>query len=193
MKKHIITIAGNNGGGKSTAATKVAKLLGYTHKSTGDFMRAMAKERGISLEELGEIAENDPRIDQELDNQNKQISLQENVVLDSRLGFHFIPQSFKVFLLCDPQTAATRILKDTKSNPNRLSESKEQFNSAEVIADAITKRLSSERKRYSDLYGIANHTAPENYDLVINTALPENSIEYVPEIIIKAYKKFLEF
>ena len=57
MKKYgditmIITISGTPGSGKSTVAKMIATKLGFKHYSTGDFMRQMAKERGISLEEL---------------------------------------------------------------------------------------------------------------------------------------------
>ncbi|PIN81309.1 cytidylate kinase, partial [Candidatus Woesearchaeota archaeon CG10_big_fil_rev_8_21_14_0_10_32_9] len=62
-----ITISGNLGSGKSTVAKMLAKDLGYSHYSTGDFMRKMAEERGITLLELGKIAENDSSIDYELD------------------------------------------------------------------------------------------------------------------------------
>jgi CMP/dCMP kinase len=190
-KKHIITIAGKLGSGKSTAAKAVAKTLGYTHASTGDFMRAIAQKRGVSLSELSAHAETDPSIDKELDDHNVALGEGENIVLDSRLGFHFIPQSFKVFLDLEPYVAATRILKDAQSNPNRQNEDK-GFDSVEKIITSITDRLASERKRYSNLYNITDHTDHSNYDLVINTGLPENSIEHVPEIIIDAYRKWLK-
>jgi CMP/dCMP kinase len=190
-KKHIITIAGKLGSGKSTAAKTVAQMLEYTHASTGDFMRAMAHERGISLAELSVLAENDPSIDKELDDHNVALGSEENIVLDSRLGFHFIPSSFKVFLNLDPHIAAQRILKDKDVNPNRLKEDKDGFDTEEKVVASITERLASERKRYSQLYNISDHTDHSNYDLVINTGLPENSIERVPEIIIEEYKKWL--
>ncbi|PIW96975.1 hypothetical protein COZ82_02065, partial [Candidatus Kaiserbacteria bacterium CG_4_8_14_3_um_filter_38_9] len=38
-RKHIITISGRPGSGKSTTADKVAELLGYTRHSSGDMVR----------------------------------------------------------------------------------------------------------------------------------------------------------
>lgn len=192
MKKHIITIAGNNGGGKSSASDRVSAILNYKKKSTGDFMRQMAKERNISLEELGALAEKDPSIDIALDDYNREIGKEENIVLDSRLGFHFIPEAFKVFLFCDSKTAAKRVIEDAKQNPNRHNETRQGLGTIEEIAKSLDDRLESERKRYKEMYGIENHTDPKNFSLVIDTSLPENSIERVPEIIVNAYKKWLE-
>jgi cytidylate kinase len=192
MKKNIITIAGNNGAGKSSASEDAAIILGYQKKSTGDDMRQMAKDRGITLEELSKIAETDPSIDRTLDESNIEIGKMNNVVVDARLAFHFIPESFKVFLLCDPVTAAKRITKDRITNPNRHNESTAQFETAEDIAVSLVKRLESERKRYFDLYGIVDHTDPSNFDLVIDTSKPENNKQEVPKIIAKAYQEWLK-
>ncbi len=189
-KKHIITIAGELGSGKSTTAKAISEILGYQHISTGDFMRSMADERGISLSELGEIAEKDPSIDTILDDYNRKIGEMENIVLDSRLGFYFIPDSFKVFLELDSSIAAERILKDKQINPNRFKESVDKFDTKESILKSISTRLLSERKRYKELYGINNHTAHENFDIILNTEiiqLPDSAYKIVEE-----YKKWLE-
>jgi len=113
----------------------------------------------------------------------------ENIVLDSRLGFHFIPNSFKVFLELDPETASERILKDKENNPNRSKEASDAFNTKESILEKINHRLLSERKRYKDLYEIEDHTSPENFDLVINTK--EISLNEVSKKVIEEYKKWL--
>jgi cytidylate kinase len=170
-KKRIITLAGNLGSGKSSTAKKLADLLNYEHYSTGDFMRAIADERGISLIELGALAETDRSIDEELDNKNKEVGKKDNVVIDSRLGFYFIPHSFKVFLKLDPEISAERILKDKQTNPNRQNESKQDFDTKEGIMKNIKIRQESERKRYQELYGIADYTNQENFDLIIDTSL----------------------
>ncbi len=188
-KKHIITIAGKLGSGKSSTAKKVADILDYTHYSTGDFMRAIADDRGISLGDLNIIAETDPSIDKKLDDRNIEIGEMENIVLDSRLGFHFIPDSFKVFLDLDPETASERILKDKENNPNRSKEATGSFNDKESIIEKITDRLISERKRYKDLYGIEDHTSPDNFNLVINTK--EIPLEEVSREVIREYNNWL--
>jgi cytidylate kinase len=188
-KKHIITIAGKLGSGKSSTAKKIADILNYTHYSTGDFMRAIADEKGISLAELSKIAETDSFVDKKLDDRNKEIGDMENIVLDSRLGFYFIPKSFKVFLELDSETASSRILEDKKSNPNRHTEAN-NFDTEESIKETIISRLNSERKRYKDLYNINDHTDPNNFDLVINTK--EIPLEEVSKKIVEEYKKWLD-
>lgn len=188
-RKHIITIAGKIGGGKSSTAQRVAELLGYEHSSTGSFMRKLALERKISLEELSKEAEKDDSIDRALDEYNKEIGQRDNIVLDSRLGFYFIPESYKVFLELDPKIAAGRILKDKEKNSDREIETNQEFNTEESIYKTINQRLESERKRYKELYNILDHTDHKNFDLVIDTS--QMPLEDVVQKIVKDYKKWL--
>lgn len=189
LKKHIITIAGKLGSGKSSTANRVAELLGYTRASTGDFMRELAEKRGIPLYELGKLALTDSSIDVELDDYNRAIGKKNNIVLDSRLGFFFIPDSFKVFLELDSAIASERILKDSEKNPARHKEVLGEYNTVESITAGITARFETERTRYLELYGIKDQTAPENFDLVVDTAtLP---LEEVAQKIVREYNEWL--
>lgn len=188
-KKHIITIAGKLGSGKSSTAKKVAEILGYEHKSTGDFFRSIAKERGVSTVELNKLAETDMSIDKEADDRNVEIGKMENIVLDSRLGFYFIPDSFKVFLEISPLIAARRILEDKKSNINRGNETSNFFDTEEQILSSISERLLLEKNRYKDIYGIEDNSAHSNFDLVINT---ENiPLEEVSKKVVEEYNNWL--
>lgn len=189
-KKHIITIAGNLGSGKSSASSEVARILGYEKRSTGDFFRSIAKEKGITLEELNKLAIVDASIDKTVDDSTKELGKKENIVIDSRLAFHFIPDSFKVFLACNYYTAAERISKD-KNNINRLNEASEKYETIEDIASSISKRAQDEKKRYFEKYGILDIADLENFDFIVDTSLPENDKEHVPELIITAYNKWL--
>lgn len=188
-KKHIITIAGTLGSGKSSTAKKVAEILEYKHFSTGDFMRSIADEKGIPLGELSKVAETDRSIDKILDDRNKEIGEMENIVLDSRLGFYFISDSFKVFLELDSIIASERILNDKKFNPNRYSEESGNFDTIENIREKINSRLDSERKRYKELYNIEDHTSHLNFDLIINTE--KIPLEEVSSKIVEEYNKWL--
>lgn len=188
-KKHIITIAGSLGSGKSSTAKKLSEILKYKHFSTGDFMRSIADERGVPLAELSKMAETDPSIDRMLDDRNLEVGKMENIVLDSRLGFHFIPDAFKVFLELDPVIASERILHDKNFNPNRNKESSGSFDTPESIKEKINFRLESERKRYKDLYNIEDHTSHNNFDLVINTE--KIPLEEVCKKIVEEYNNWL--
>src|SRR3989339_226507 len=152
----IITISGIAGSGKSTAAKLLAKKLNYKHYSVGDFMREIAKEKSITLLELSRQAEKDNSIDKELD--KKQIELgkkEDNFVIDSRLGFHFIPKSKKIFLEVDLNEAAKRILKDKREH--------EQYKDIQESIEKIKTRIKSEDKRYREYYKVDYHDK-DNYD-----------------------------
>src|ERR1035437_2236222 len=151
MKKKIITIAGAPGSGKSSTADRVAKELGFQRFSSGDFMRKIATDMGISINELSTIAETDKTIDTKIDEEVKKAGEMEKIVIDSRLAFHWIPQSFKVHLDLRPEIARERILNNLKVNA--LRQRSEGTNSLEEIYQKITERLDSEKKRYMELYG----------------------------------------
>jgi len=187
MKKEIISIAGAPGSGKSSTADGVAKELGFRRFSSGDFMRNIALERGISLNELSALAEKDDSIDTSIDNENKKVGKMNKLVVDSRLAFHFIPDSFKVYLDLPLEIAKDRILNNLKVN--KLRQESENSTTPEEIYKKITERLESEKKRYMELYGI-DHTDKKNFDLVIDTN--KNNLQEVVQIIISAYKKWIE-
>lgn len=189
-KKHIITIAGSLGSGKSSTAKRVAEILGYKHFSTGDFFRSIANDRGISTVELNKAAETDLTVDKEVDYRSIKIGETEsNVVLDSRLGFHFIPDSFKIFLELNPNIASERILNDKKNNPNRHAETTGSFDTKESILKSISERLILEKNRYKELYKIEDNTSHGNFDLIINTE--KIPLEDVCRKVIEEYNNWL--
>jgi cytidylate kinase len=186
MKKEIITIAGVPGSGKSSTADGVAKALGYTRFSSGDFMRKIALDRGISINELSAQAETDPSIDVSIDDAVRNTGSGEKLVIDSRLAFHWIPTSFKVFLDLPLEISKERILSNLKHN--KLRQESEGMADAEGVYKKITERLESEKKRYRELYNI-DHTDKTNFDLVIDTN--QNNLEQVIATIISEYKNWL--
>lgn len=186
MKKEIITICGGLGSGKSSTAKLIAKKLEFKHFSSGDFMRKMALERGISLNELATKAEDDTSIDLEIDSELRKVGEMEKVVIDSRLAFHWMPESFKIYLDLSPEIAKDRILNDLKVNS--LRQQSEKSSTVEEIYKKITTRLESEKKRYLEMYNL-NYTNKNNFDLVIDTN--KNNLEQVVEIIVSEYKKWI--
>lgn len=188
MKKEIITISGLPGSGKSSTADKVAQSLEYARFSSGDFMRRIALNKNISLNELSKIAENDQgKIDKEIDDSVTKMSQENKIVLDSRLAFHFIPNSFKIFLDLPAEIAKERILKSLKTNTLRAQS--ENANTSEEVFIQIKERLESEKKRYKELYNL-DYTNKNNFDLVIDTN--ENNLEQVVEIILNKYQDWLK-
>lgn len=182
--KKIITIAGKLGSGKSSAAKKIAKMLNLDHFSSGDFLRKIATERGVSIQELATMAESDSSIDHDIDSVLKNKGNENNLIIDSRLAFHWIPGSFKVYLEIDPDIAARRMLFDLETNESRMKS--EHAVNIEEMKKKMLLRHNSDVKRYQNLYNI-NHTDHNNFDLVINTGLPENNLETVVQNIVSGY------
>ncbi|HZD23439.1 MAG TPA: nucleoside monophosphate kinase [Acidimicrobiia bacterium] len=173
----IVTISGRPGSGKSAVATRVASRLGFRHVSAGDFMREMAEERGISILELSRTAETREAIDNEIDARTVRLGEEhDDFVMDARLGWHFLPHSFKVFLEVSPEVAARRIYEARRGSE------RENVDLAATQA-AIASRIASEVKRYQDYYGI-DYADHDHYDLIIDTS--ERDIDQVVDLIIDA-------
>lgn len=188
MKKEIITITGTLGSGKSSTADLVAKELGFKRFSSGDFMRKIALEMGISLNELSIKAQTDTTIDVKIDDEVRKAGEMTEIVIDSRLAFHWIPDSFKVYLDLPPEIAKDRILNNLKVNP--LRQQSESSTTPEEIYEKIISRRESEKKRYKELYGIENHADHKNFDLVIDTN--KNNLNEVVYMVVSEYKKWRE-
>jgi cytidylate kinase len=108
-RNHIITISGKPGSGKSSTADKVAEILGYTRHSSGDMVRKILAGNKKTLEEYNEDAKTDHTLDAEVDEKLRALRDKEDIVVDSRLGFYWIPESFKVYLDLDIELATVRI------------------------------------------------------------------------------------
>ena len=185
-KKEIITICGGLGSGKSSTAKMVASKLGFEHFSSGDFFRQVGLELGLSINELNKKAETDPSIDIKTDEKLRDMNNRSKVVIDSRTAYHWIPQSFKVYLDLPVDIAKQRILNSIKEN--KLRQQSEQSNTVEEVYTKMIERFESEQKRYWDLYKI-NNKDMSNFDLVVDTN--KNNLEQVVEIVIVAYKNWL--
>ncbi|MBI5393457.1 nucleoside monophosphate kinase [Candidatus Woesearchaeota archaeon] len=175
----IITIAGTPGAGKSSVAKLVAKKLKLKHYSTGDYMRQIAIKRNISLMELTKIAEKDKSIDKELDKwQIKSGKTKDNFVIDSRLGFYFIPNSIKVLLVANIDQCIERIFQQKRTDENAPTK--------EAIRKKIIAREKSEKKRYKALYGLKIYDI-DDFDIIIDTS--DLTIKQVADRIIGYVRK----
>mgnify|MGYP003993939071 FL=1 len=172
----IITISGALGSGKSTVAKILVQKFNLKHYSTGDFMREIAAKREVTLLELSKLAETDRSVDKELDDYQIKLGKDEdNFIIDARLGWHFIPNSIKIFLDVTDEEAAKRIFKEGRTD--------EKYNTdLNSTLENIKNRRASEIKRYLDYYNL-NYYDHNNYDLVVDTT--EIPAEEVAEKIIK--------
>ena len=158
---NIITITGDLGSGKSTVANLLTERLQYDYIYTGKIQREIANKYNMTTLELNKYAETHPEIDEEIDSTFKSLNESSNLIVDSRLAWFFLPQSFKVYLQADLAVAIRRISDDDL----RINES---YASVEEAATQITERKISENKRYMELYG-ANCDDFSNFDLIIDT------------------------
>ncbi|OGE76257.1 MAG: hypothetical protein A3C85_00255 [Candidatus Doudnabacteria bacterium RIFCSPHIGHO2_02_FULL_48_21] len=185
MKKQIITIAGVPGSGKSSTARGVARALSFEHFSSGDLFRKMAADRGLSVEEINFAAEKQRQIDREVDDLLVKMGKEKNnLVIDSRMAFHWMPDSFKVFLDLDPQIALER----TFAQIQKEGRASQDASTIEEVRENTLKRVQSEQKRYWNLYHV-DITDKKQFDLVVDTG--HKSIEEVVSIILEEYQKWL--
>ena len=155
-----ITISGPPGSGKTTVCEKLSSALSFRSVVFGKIFREYADERGMSLAELGMIAENDFEIDRMIDSRLVQIARDnDNIILESRLAAYMLTRSgipaFRIYLDASPEVRVCRIgERDCESLCEATEKTKE--------------RQASEEKRYMTYYGIdINDTSV--YDMMINT------------------------
>jgi len=187
-KKHIITLSGKPGSGKSSTADKVAELLSYTRYSSGDIVRNYVRKHGMTLEEFNARAASDHALDEAIDEELRKLRDHNDIVVDSRLGFYWIPESFKVYLDLDISVATARIYKDAVSNVGR-GVGAGGAGSLSEAAKQVRARLNAETRRFKSLYGVDPYQN-SNFDLVINTA--RHSPQTVALTVFDNYKKWLK-
>ena len=185
--KHIITLTGKPGSGKSSTADRVAELLGYTRYSSGEFVRNITHKQKITLQEFNKHAESKPEMDYYIDEELRKLRDHNDIVVDARLGFYWIPESFKVYLDLSNDVAIARIFKDASINTLR-SDSGEGSQTMSAVADQVEERMRSERIRFKKLYGI-NPYSTEHFDLVVDTA--RHSPQTVALAVFDTYRKWL--
>lgn len=160
----IVTISGTPGSGKGTVGRRVAKALGYTYLSVGDMLGEIATQEGITLQELLKRGENDPSADHKVDEYQRRLGEErDNVVIDGRLSWYFIPHSFKVYIKVGPKEGARRTWKDRDNRPD------ENYSSLRETEEKIQERIEMERTRYIKMYKGVNPHDERHYDYVLDT------------------------
>ncbi len=160
----VIAIGGPPGSGKTTVAALLSKKKGYRLVSAGQLFREMAKERGLSLEEFGELASRDHTIDVELDQTVARevkalVAKGEDVVVEGRLQAILLEREslepIKVWLDAPIGIRVERIAgRESKSE--------------ETVFREVEERQSGEVTRYGEIYGIDLDDLSA-YDVVLDT------------------------
>jgi cytidylate kinase len=165
-----VAISGKSGCGNTTVSRLVADRLGlvvinYTFKN-------LARDKGMSFEEIALLAETDPQYDLTIDRMQVQLAERGGCVLGSRLAIWLLRDSaFTVYLKAPLQVRAQRIaLREGKDPTIALKETEE--------------RDRRDHDRYSRLYGYDINT----YDfaaLVVDAATLSQE-EVAAEIVAHA-------
>lgn len=175
-KKRIITLTGETGSGVSTVTQMLAASLGYRRFSAGGLFRNIARQRDMTVEQLNDYADENDVIDREIDTLIRQLGQGSEIVLDARLGYYWIHDSFRVFLRVDPDTAAQRIYAEI-SEGKRYEDGATTFEQTILI---LRMQAESTQKRYLAQYGVdIGNTKP--FDLTVDThgKTPEEIVEQI--------------
>jgi len=174
-----LTISGPPGSGKTTVCNKLSEALSLKAVVFGRIFRDIAAEYGMTLSELGDIAEEDPSIDEMIDSRILQMAVEnDNIILESRLAAYMLTNNgipaFRIYLDASPDVRVARIgMRDNESMEKALTDTIE--------------REASEKKRYMMYYGIdLNDT--NVYDLMVNT--DDIDPDQVVRVIIDALREY---
>lgn len=169
----ILTISGPPGSGKSTLSKILSARLGLELVSMGDLFRKCARQRCMSLEEFGEIAKCNEKIDREIDDLQKKIACEkDNILIEGRLSGFLVDADLRVWLKAPLKIRAGRI-------------SKRENKSEGLAMEETSQREECERLRYLKYYDIDIKDLSV-YDLVIDSS--KWNPEELSEIVEKAVK-----
>lgn len=168
-----ITVSGQTGTGSSTIAKLLAEKLGYDYYTSGEMFREMAHEMRMSMEEFEDYADEHTEYDMELDKRQREYgATHDSFVAESRLGWHLIPDSYKVMVRADETTRVQRVMQ------------KEGVDE-EGAKKHIAERERAAQKRFSQLYGIEDVFGKDNFDLVLDSSdkSPEELADEIAAVV----------
>lgn len=181
----IITISGTPGSGKSTVAKQLAGLLGWERIYVGGIRRELAKQKGMTLEELNQYAlthpETDVDVDKEVAKKVKMLHVQgKNLIVEGRVQYHFLPESFKIYLKADIKEAAKRIWHDLQKEKTKQLRNEGNYSSVEDLQNHLLEREENDAQRYKQYYRL-DHRKETNYNFVLDTTYltPEEVVQKI--------------
>jgi cytidylate kinase len=154
-----ITVSGPPGSGTTTLARAIAEKHGFELISAGEMFRDLAKEKGLSVAEFGELAEKDITIDALIDVRQKEIAkARDDLVVEGRLsGWMVEDADLRIWLNAPIACRAKRIA--TRDGMDEY-----------AAREMTLQREESERVRYRNYYRIEiDDLTP--YHLAINSEL----------------------
>lgn len=171
-----ITLSGLAGTGKSTVGKLLAEKLNYTFISIGNYSREYAlTEYGLTINEFQLLCKKDKSIDQKLDKKfGEDCNHQNNIVVDYRLGFHFVKNAFNVLLKVSDEIAIQRIQAADRKHET-------------IDIASINARNHEMRQRFIDFYHL-DFTDERNFHLVVDT--DTLAPEEIANLLIDKFKDY---
>ena len=183
-KKNIISLAGDLASGKGTVSKILSEKLNYGIYRNGEYFRKLAKEMGMDVTSFNKYVENHTEIDRQIEKSAADYAKEhDNFIIDARLGWYAVPESFKVYLRVDIDEAARRAFYDESRK------STENHATIEEQKEDMILRFKLENERYYKIYNVRKDDM-NNYDLVIDTT--NKKPEEVAEEIIVKYNEWLK-
>lgn len=181
----IITITGKPCTGKSTMAEIFINKYGFDRVYAGAIFKRHARELGIDITELAkstQVYEIDKRVDAELE-QIYTTRLRDNLLIESRTAWSFMPKAFNVFIDIPDSVMAERLFNSDRPVNERGKDLAEAL-------QKVTERYNADVARYKLLYNIDCDNL-DNYTYVIDNSnlTPEQTADKIYEEYLKFVKK----
>lgn len=206
IKNKIITISGEPASGKSTVVREIKnkyEKLGYNIHiiSVGDVFRELVKKEYLKVypdrkdASLADI-QNDKKfmakvhsidgiVDGEVARKGREINKKERpndvYIIDSRLAWNNVPDSYAVRLTINDAIAGKRVFNDKTRG------SEDQYKTLDMAIQKTKERKIGEIERYKERYNI-DLSDENNYDLVVDTSY--SNTEELADIIIEGEKSY---
>jgi cytidylate kinase len=171
-----ITITGMLGSGKSTISRLLAQRYNFEIFSTGDIHRNLAIKMGIDTIALNQLMSSDSHYDRLIDDEVVRISQarpNDRIIFDSRLAWHFVEKSFKIFTTIDRLVAAKRII----SSPRGI---EEVYKDLDDVIKKLKIRAKLEQNRFKESYGV-DYLDYNNFNIILDTTwlTPDSIIDII--------------
>lgn len=174
IKHKNIVVSGDISSGKSTLARNLAKELGWTYLSSGEFIRKWFKEHNLDLNDTQMVPE---EVDRQLDmGYQQKMKNEEGIVFESHLGGWLskdLPNTFKILVTANFDKRVERTTK------------REGISREEAII-TMEKRAFGLVEKFKNLYGVENSFNVKYFDLMVDTS--EKSPEQVLQTVLESLK-----
>ncbi len=181
----IVSLSGKPGSGKSTVAKKLASAIGYERVYIGRIRREAARKRGMTLAEFNAWSETHPEGDTEFDKRLEHIGkTKDNVIIEGRTAFHFIPHSLKIFLDISIEEGAQRIWNSIQETDAAERNEGSKLTSYEAVLDNVKQRIQSDNTRYQKYYQL-DIFDKRHYDFFLDTTTldPDDEFQRVYDFV----------